>query len=272
MQDGIGLAQELRGLQASEDRDRPGRRRRYGRCPRGTSRRRASSSSPRAARRAAASSPARARRAAGPRPAGARRCGGGRGSTIRALTWARKVAGQLGQAADALGQYRLDAAAQGGGAKRRRGAAGRDRHHDAVAIDDRRQDEVAESRPVGHVHRHAERLGDALGHRVVLEIAGGNEDGGRATQVINADVGKLVAPRRRPSAPGRRDGRRQAPRPPPRPCGLKDRRTTAGASPARRPAAGTWKPSRAAAWLAANSPGPGPGKTVEKLGHTPDLA
>ena len=98
--------------------------------------------------------------------------------------------GQLRQVADALRQYRLDAAAQGGG-ERRRGAAGRDRHHDVVAVDDRRQDEIAESRPVGHVHRHAERLGDPLGDRVVLEVAGGNEDRGRATQVVDPDVRKL---------------------------------------------------------------------------------
>ena len=76
-------------------------------------------------------------------------------------------------------------------AKRRRGAAGRDRHHDVVAIDDRRQDEIAESRPVGHVHRHAQGLGDPLGDRIVIEIAGGDEDRGRAAQIVDPDVRKL---------------------------------------------------------------------------------
>ena len=78
------------------------------------------------------------------------------------------------------------------GGQGRRGAAGRDRHHDLVAIDDRRQDEIAERRPVGHVHRHAGRPGGALGLGVAIEIAGGDEDGRGAAQIGGLDVGSTL--------------------------------------------------------------------------------
>ena len=35
------------------------------------------------------------------------------------------------------------------------------------------------------------RLGDPLGDRIVIEIAGGDEDGGRAAQIVDPDVRKL---------------------------------------------------------------------------------
>ena len=123
--------------------------------PTGASRRRAASSSPSAARRAPASSPAsdqaRRRPLDQPAPEGA----AASGLDDQGIDLGAEGRGELRQVAEALGQHRLDAAAQDG-RQGRRGAAGRDRHHDIVAIDDRRQDEIAESRPVGHVHRHAE--------------------------------------------------------------------------------------------------------------------
>ena len=197
--------------------------------PTGASRRRASSSSPSAVRRAPASSPASTRRAAGPSTRRRQKVRRRAGSTIRALTWARKVAAsraRLPMRSGSAASMRPRRVA----AERRRGAAGRDRHHDVVAIDDRRQDEIAERRPVGHVHRHAEGLGDPLGDRIVIEIAGGDEDRGRAAEIVDPDVRKLPYLGAGRARQTRRDGRRRAPRPPPRPCGLEDRRTAAGAS------------------------------------------
>ena len=158
------------------------------------------------------------------------------GSTIRALTWARNVAASRARLADALGRTRLDTAAQGGG-ERRRGAAGRDRHHDIVAVDDRRQDEIAKSRPVGHVHRHAERLGDPLGNRVVLEVPGSDENGGRAAQVVDPDVGKLPHLR---AGRARHGGATIGGRPSPTTTTLRPRRSknSGRCFTARRPAAG----------------------------------
>ena len=180
--------QELRGLAASADRDRPGRRRRYGRCRTGASRRRAASSSLKAARRAPASSPASASRAAGPSTSRRQKARRRAGSTISALTWARKVAASRARAPMRSGSTASMRPRRMVG-QRRRGAAGRDRHHDVVAVDDGRQDEIAERRPVGDVDRHAGRLGGALGLGVGVEIAGGDEDGGGAAQVVGADVG-----------------------------------------------------------------------------------
>ena len=147
----------------SAGRDRPAPRRRYGRCRRRASRRRAASSSAKAARRAPASSPLSASRAAGPIDQAAPE-----GATLARVADQRIGLGAEGpatrpaRAPNRSGSDRLDAAAQAG-RQGRRGAAGRDRHHDVVAIDDGRQDEVAERRPVGDVDRHAGGAGGVLG-------------------------------------------------------------------------------------------------------------
>ncbi len=91
--------------------------------------------------------------------------------------------------AEALGQRRLDAATQQGG-QGGRGAAGRDGDHDLVAIDDGGQDEIAERRPVGHVHRHADRLGGPLGGGVTLGVAGGDESGDSAAEIRGLNRGR----------------------------------------------------------------------------------
>ena len=187
--------------------------------PTGDRRRRTASSSPSATRRAPASSPASTSRAAGPSTSRRQKPRRRAGSGIRALAWARKVLASLRQRTDPLGQRRLDATAQDAG-QGGRGAAGRDRDHDAVAIDDGGQDEIAERRPVGDVHRHAGGLGDALHGGVALERAGRDEGRGGASEIGRRGTSRPAASRRRrPSARARRGGRRQAPRPPRRPCG-----------------------------------------------------
>ena len=98
----------------------------------------------------------------------------GRVGQISALACWRKVRGELGQRADPFGQRRLDPAAQ----HRRQGgrrAAGRDGDDHVAAIDDRRQDEIAERGTVGHVHRNARRLGERMGRAIALFRAGGDE-------------------------------------------------------------------------------------------------
>ena len=85
--------------------------------------------------------------------------------------------GEAGQRAQSLGQDRLEALAQHGRQDGRR-AAGRDRDHDVVAIDDRRHDEIAQRRPVDDVHRHRGRPGRARRCRVGIGVAGCNEGSG----------------------------------------------------------------------------------------------
>ena len=94
--------------------------------------------------------------------------------------------GETRHGAQALGQRRFDAAAQDGG-QGGRGAAGRDGDHDIVAIDDGGQDEIAQRRPVGHVHRHAGRPGGALRGGITVGIAGGDEGGGGAAEIRGLD-------------------------------------------------------------------------------------
>ena len=181
---------------------------------------------------------ARTSRAAGPSTSRRQKARRRAGSTISALAWARKVA-------PAAPTRRMRSGSTASMRPRRmrrqgrRGAAGRDRHHDLVAVDDRRQDEIAERRPVGHVHRHAEppwrRAGPSMS---LIEIAGGDEHGGgaasgRRPRRPRSCVDRGAGRTRQIGAPV--GGRR--PRPPPRLGGRQDRRTAADASRARRPAA-----------------------------------
>ena len=99
--------------------------------------------------------------------------------------------GQPRHRADALGQHRLDAVAQQGRQRGRR-AAGRDRHHDAVAVDDRRQDEITKGRPVGHVHRHAGRAGSLLSDGVAVEVIGRDEYCSCTLKISGLDPAKLA--------------------------------------------------------------------------------
>ena len=68
-----------------------------------------------------------------------------------------------------------------------RGAAGRDGDHDLVAIDDGGQDEIAERRPVGHVHGHTDRLGGPLRGGITIGVTSGDESRDGAAEIRGLD-------------------------------------------------------------------------------------
>ena len=109
------------------------------------------------------------------------------------------AADQLGELADARGQYRFDQLAQAP-RQNRRAAAGRDRNHDLAAIDDGGKDECRQNRTVDDIDGNALAT-RACGNLTIEQFAGGRNDGDDVAQVRleripEADF-KLPLPRRR---------------------------------------------------------------------------
>ena len=96
-------------------------------------------------------------------------------------------AGQRGEAAVAGGNERLQARAQQP-RQHGRGAAAGYRDDEGRALDDRGQDERAQRRLVGHVHRDAPRLGRGGHGPVDLLIAGGGDHQRIALQLLLAEL------------------------------------------------------------------------------------